>query len=115
MGASEERPLAVVTGASSGIGRELAAEFARHGFDLVVAAEGAGLGPTTRALAGLGGEVVEVRADLATFDGVEALYEAVRGLERPVDAVAINAGIGAAGDFTADIDLATELRLVNLN
>ena len=34
-----ERQLAVITGASSGIGRELAREFAEHGYDLIVAAE----------------------------------------------------------------------------
>jgi NAD(P)-dependent dehydrogenase (short-subunit alcohol dehydrogenase family) len=39
-----DRPLALVTGASSGIGRELASEFARGGFDLVIAAEDAGIG-----------------------------------------------------------------------
>jgi uncharacterized protein len=39
------RPLAVVTGASSGIGRELAARFAENGYDLVVAAEDERIGP----------------------------------------------------------------------
>ena len=76
MNATATRPLAVVTGASSGIGRELAARFAEGGFDLVVAAEDERISEAARALAGHGITAVPVRADLATFDGVEDLYQA---------------------------------------
>jgi short-subunit dehydrogenase len=120
------RPVAVVTGASSGIGRELAAEFARRGFEVVMAAEDAGIDEaaaavgstaqaTTTGSGGLSGTARAVRADLATPRGVETLHEAVRALGRPVDALAINAGVGVSGDFARDTRLADELRLIDLN
>jgi NAD(P)-dependent dehydrogenase (short-subunit alcohol dehydrogenase family) len=63
----EGRPLAVVTGASSGIGRELAGEFARRGFDVVAAAEDAAVEQAAHAIGGEpGGAALPVRVDLAT-------------------------------------------------
>lgn len=108
------RPLAVVTGASSGIGREMAAQFAEHGYDLVVAAEDERIESVARSFTGNGVRAVPVQANLATFDGVEDLYQAIRATGRP-DAVAINAGVGVGGDFARDNDLADELRLIGLN
>src|SRR3954469_21884371 len=108
------RPLAVVTGASSGIGRELAAQFAENGYDLVVAAEDERIESVARSFTGNGVQAVPVQANLATFDGVEDLYQAIRATGRP-DAVAINAGVGVGGDFARDNDLADELRLIGLN
>lgn len=108
------RPLAVVTGASSGIGRALAAQFAENGYDLVVAAEDDRIVPVARTLARNGIQAIPVQVNLATFGGVEDLYRAVEGAGRP-DAVAINAGVGVAGDFARDNELADELRLIGLN
>jgi uncharacterized protein len=107
--------LAVITGASSGIGRALANEFAAHGFDVVIAAEDADLDAAATELAPAGVTVVPVRVDLSTGDGVESLYSAVRQLDRPVDALAVNAGIGAGGAFASDTDLRQELQIVDLN
>jgi short-subunit dehydrogenase len=104
----ESRPLAVVTGASSGIGFELAKQFAEHDFDLIVAAEDDAI---ATAAAELGAEAVQV--DLATPAGVEELYGRIAG--RPVDALALNAGIGAGGAFATDTDLRQELEIVDLN
>ncbi|MEU6737880.1 SDR family NAD(P)-dependent oxidoreductase [Streptosporangium sandarakinum] len=115
MATNTDRPLAVVTGASSGIGYELAAQFARNGFDLVIAAEDAELDTAARSLRDLGAEVESVRVDLAEYEGVERLYEAVRATGRPAEAVAINAGVGAGGDFARDTSLEDELRLIRLN
>jgi short-subunit dehydrogenase len=108
------RPLAVVTGASSGIGLELARQGAEHGFDLVIAADE----PRVRWAAGelerAGAAVTPVQADLATAAGVQALDDAVRATGRPVDALLLNAGTGTGGPF-ADVALADDLRVVDLN
>jgi uncharacterized protein len=112
MDASTSRPLALVTGASSGIGRELAKQFAGNGFDLVVAAEDAELAGAARELESLGARVDSVRVDLAMPEGVEELWGRVG--DRPVAAAALNAGVGAGGAFR-DIPLEDHLRLVDLN
>jgi uncharacterized protein len=109
----EARQLAVVTGASSGIGLELARLFAADGFDLVIAAEDDELQNAADALRIGGGRTVEaVQVDLATPEGVEEL---VARVERPPQALALNAGIGAGGAFIGDTALADELKLIDLN
>jgi uncharacterized protein len=113
---STGRPFAVVTGASSGIGYELAREFAEHGFDLLVTAEDAGIEDAATTLARDGGpDVTAVRVDLATEAGVEELYSRITGTGRPVDAIALNAGVGQGGDFARETDLRAELTIVDLN
>ena len=114
MTTSASKPLAVVTGASSGIGYELAKQFAQNGFDLVVAAEDDDIVTAARSIEGLSAQVQSVQVDLATYDGVERLYAAIRATGRPVEAVAFNAGIGVGGDFR-ETDLDTELKLIDLN
>ncbi|RKR86487.1 short-subunit dehydrogenase [Micromonospora pisi] len=108
------RPLAVVTGASSGIGYELAKQFARNGFDLVIAAEDEGISQAARDVEEHGASVEPVRTDLASYDGVEQLWRQVSSDGRPLAALAINAGVGVGGAF-ATTDLEEELRLVDLN
>jgi short-subunit dehydrogenase len=110
----QTRPLALVTGASSGIGYELARQFAEHGYDVIVNAEDARVVEAARELGTLGVRVEPVQADLATAEGVEQLYARVVADGRPLAAAAINAGIGVGGPF-AETDLASELRLVDLN
>ena len=114
MSAASERGLAVVTGASRGIGYELAKQFARHDFDLVIAAENAGITEAARELATLGAHVTPVQVDLSTADGVHKLYNTAIASGRAVDAVAINAGVGFGGPF-AETALEDDLRLVDLN
>lgn len=113
---STGRPFAVVTGASSGIGYELAGQFLQHGYDVLVTAEDAEL---DQAAANLrrdgGGTVTAVRVDLTEPDGVERLHQAIRDTGRPVDAVALNAGVGQGGDFTRQTDLRDELAIIDLN
>src|SRR5579859_4905041 len=89
-------PLSLVTCASSGIGYELAGECARHGLDLVIAADRS-LQQAADALTGMGARVRAVETDLATADGVAQLYAALDG--RPVDVFIANAGHGLGGAF----------------
>jgi uncharacterized protein len=103
------RPLAVVTGASSGIGFELARQFALNGFDLIIAAEDDELSEAAYAL-----HADPVQVDLATEAGVETLYTRIKETGRPIAAIALNAGIGAGGPFV-DTDLDDELKLIDLN
>jgi short-subunit dehydrogenase len=93
---ASNRPLAVVTGASSGIGFELAAECARNGFDLIIAADRP-MDQAEATLTGLGAAVTTVQADLAQEEGVARLIERIGG--RPVDALVANAGHGLGKGF----------------
>jgi NAD(P)-dependent dehydrogenase (short-subunit alcohol dehydrogenase family) len=103
MSTTGSKPLAVVTGASRGIGRELAKQFAQHGFDLLISSTGPGLVEAKREREGLGASVTTTKADLATHEGVETLHRAIEADSRPVEAIAINAGVGVGGDFTATV------------
>jgi short-subunit dehydrogenase len=91
------KPFAVVTGASSGIGLELAAICAQEGFDLLVAADRPEIEAAGDRCRGLGAEVTVVEADLATTGGVDRLWAATAG--RPVDALLANAGHGLGRAF----------------
>ena len=109
------RPLAVVTGASSGIGFELARQFAENGFDLVMVAEDAELDAAARELENLGPSVEALQVDLATPEGVERVAQHLGASGRAVDALALNAGVGIGGDFARQTDLESELRVIDLN
>jgi short-subunit dehydrogenase len=115
MNSSLTRKMAVVTGASNGIGYELAKQFAQNGFDLLITATGPSIDKVAQDLEALGVKVETVQADLATYEGVETLYNKIKETNRPVDAIAINAGVGVGGDFARETDLKDELNLINLN
>jgi uncharacterized protein len=108
------RPLALVTGASSGIGRELAVELAARDYDLVLAAEDGDLSTVGEGASRSGASVVTVTADLATDAGVQKLVGEVEGIGRPVDVLCLNAGVGNAGPFI-ETPLEDDLRLIALN
>ena len=106
--------LAVVTGASMGIGYNLAKVFAENGFDLVIASEPEGLAKAESDFRSLGVQVKSVAADLSKYDEVMRFWSEVEAVGRPVDAIAINAGIGVGGLFT-ETPLDEEIRLVRTN
>lgn len=115
MAIESTKPLAVVTGASSGIGLELAKQFADHGFDLLIASEGPGLMIAKQQLEQGSAKVQAVQVDLASYEGVEKLYSEIKATGRPVEAIAINAGVGVGGAFSQDTDLQAELNMIALN
>ena len=103
---------AIVTGASSGIGYELARCCANNGFDLLIAADEPEIENAGVQLRAMGVEVVAVQADLATAEGVEMLWRAAAG--RPVDALLANAGRGLGRGFL-DQDFADVRRVIDTN
>ncbi len=104
--------LAIVTGASTGIGYELARCCAKAGFDLLIAADEPGIEAAATSLRGEGATVEAVQADLATVDGVDTMLAAAGG--RPIAALLANAGRGLGHGFV-DQDWADILRVINTN
>jgi uncharacterized protein len=95
--ATSHKPFAIVTGASSGIGLELAVICAQQGFDLLIAADRPELQAAAHRLRNLGAAVTAVQTDLATTAGVDELWATAAG--RPVDALLANAGHGLGRAF----------------
>src|SRR5690349_22910065 len=108
--ATSSTSFAVVTGASSGIGYELARQFAQNGFDLLIASQGEGIHEAARELETLGVQVTASQANLAEHEGTHKLISEIQAVGRPVDAVAINAGVGVSGPFI-ETDLAEEVNM----
>lgn len=104
--------LAIVTGASTGIGFELAHIAAKEGYDLLVVADE----PLIDAAAGdferYGTQVTSIEADLATFEGNDKLLAAANG--RPIDILIANAGRGLGRAFI-DQDVNDWARVINTN
>jgi len=106
------RPLAIVTGASSGIGLELAKCCADEGYDLIIAADEPEIHHAAETLSAMGAAVDAVEADLATADGIARLYDAING--QSVAALLANAGRGLGHAFL-DQDLAKAKRVIETN
>ena len=106
------RSFAIVTGASAGIGLELAAICAQEGFDLLVAADRPEIHAAADRFRSLGARVTVVEADLATIEGVDRLWAAAAG--RPVDALLANAGHGLGHAFL-DQDFADVRHVIDTN
>jgi short-subunit dehydrogenase len=111
---AEAVKLAVVTGASSGIGYELAKQCVQHGFDVVISSDTAEIEQAAGQLRQMGGTIDAVQADLSTIEGVEKLYQAVQAKGRAVDVLMANAGRGLGRAFL-DQDFADITQVINLN
>jgi len=115
---SQVRPVALITGASSGIGLELAKIFAREGHDLIISSdnrsklEAAKQQITARAPAA---NIDIAVADLAKPEGARKLYDDIRTEGITVDVLVNNAGAGVFGDFARETDLDSELGIIQLN
>jgi uncharacterized protein len=105
--------VALVTGASTGIGYELAKLLADDGYDLVVVADDEAIHASADKLGAVGVNVQAVQTDLRRPEDVESLYRTATD-HGALDVAVINAGIGRAGPFV-DGDLNTDLSIVDLN
>lgn len=106
--------VALVTGASSGIGFSLAQELATRGYNLIICSAGERLPEAAEELRGYAVEVQEVQADLSTAAGVEKLWNAVKDSGRKIEIACINAGVGVGGLFH-ETNLEDEINMVELN
>ncbi|MGW2841083.1 SDR family NAD(P)-dependent oxidoreductase [Streptomyces sp. NPDC001493] len=114
MSAHSIRPLALVTGASNGIGYEIAHLCAVNGFDLVATGRSEKIDEAAEQFTRDGAHVTPVPADLAEASGVETVWRAVERTGRPLAAAVLNAGRSIGGAFL-DTDLDDELSLISLN
>lgn len=112
-----DRKLALVTGASSGIGFELARQFARNDHDLIIVADDEmQLSDARRRLESEfpGAAITDIVADLSRREATEDFWQTAVSTGRPIDVLAANAGKGVAGPF-AETDLEEEVETIQLN
>lgn len=116
MTGARTRPVALVTGASSGIGEAFAVALAARGHDLVVVARRGDVlaDLASRLVSGHGAEVEVLAADLATDAGVTAVSERLADPLRSIDLLVNNAGVGTMGRFW-ELPLDREAAEVALN
>jgi short-subunit dehydrogenase len=108
------KPFALITGASSGIGLELAKVFAEEGYDLLITAE-KGIQEASRTIEQLGAKVDSYEVDLSEEAGVDELIAFADSLGRPIEVAVLNAGAGVGGDFARETNLEDEERIIRLN
>jgi short-subunit dehydrogenase len=109
------RKFGVITGASSGIGYELAKQFVQNGFDLLIASDEGAIVESAQSLREMGADVQAIRVNLAQTAGVDQLFSEIKKIGRPIDAIALNAGVAVSGDFVKENKLEDELNLIALN
>jgi uncharacterized protein len=110
------KPLALVTGGSTGIGYALAQQCLRHGFSVLITGASDRVHFARQQLAAdaesaygtEGAEVIAVRSDLRTAEGVEQVWDNVQRTDRPLAVAILNAGVAVGGAFV-DTDLQAEI------
>jgi uncharacterized protein len=110
--ATSTRPLALVTGASTGIGYELAKCCAKNGYNLIIVADEARIHTAAEELSRFGTAVESIEADLARREGADKVLDKVG--TRRVDALLANAGRGEGGSFF-DQDFSEVKRVLDTN
>ncbi len=111
---NDQRQTAVITGASSGIGRELALLAVRDGYDVVLVARRADrLQSLAQECRARGASASAVPADLMTSAGMDKVLGTLAGLK--VDVLVNDAGIGGRGRFATERDITADLAMVRLN
>jgi short-subunit dehydrogenase len=116
MASPKQNTTALITGGSTGIGLDLAREFASHKHNLVIVARNADrLDQAAGALEGkYGVKVTAIPSDLSIDGSPQRLFDAIAGEGIQVDYLVNNAGFGLGGEF-ADTDLDRELDMIQLN
>jgi uncharacterized protein len=110
--ANTSPPFAVVTGASTGIGYELAKQCLKGGYDVLMVADELAIHDAVTRVGTAGGKAEALQADLGTSEGVDKLYAALNG--RPVDALLANAGRGLGHAFL-DQDIEAAVAVIDTN
>lgn len=112
-----DRPLCLITGASSGIGAATATLAAARGFDLMLSYKSdlAGAEASAEAAAAAGAQVEIVQADVADVAGIEAMFAALDARFGRIDALVNNAGIVAATAPLVEIDAERLRRIFQVN
>ena len=113
-GTNGARVLALVTGASTGIGYELARGLAARRYDLVLVADDDAVHPVAAEFAPQGITAHAIEADLATNAGLAEVRRSLDALERPIEVAALNAGVGAYGRFDR-LPIEADLRVLAVN
>ncbi|TMK61336.1 MAG: SDR family oxidoreductase [Actinobacteria bacterium] len=113
---TESKPVALITGASAGIGESFGRALAARGHDLVVVARDEGRLMQQAEALGLehGASIEVVAADLTTPAGVARVESRLGDRDRPIDLLVNNAGFGTSGSF-AELPIDTEVRMIELN
>lgn len=99
MATDKDISFSLVTGASSGIGKELARVAAERGSDLLIVSDTDEIYSAATELGRTDRQVIPVQADLSTKQGIDALYDKARDIGRPIDALFANAGRGLGQAF----------------